>query len=91
MAKSRQRRVAERSVTKIQRYQRVFAGPDGRAVLYDLIQSSGMLSSPTTLETNQTMYRMGEQGMVLKILHYLKVNPQQLLERIDEHADEMEE
>lgn len=89
--KSRQRRVIERSVMKVQRYERVFSGPDGRAVLYDLIQASGMLSSPASLDTNQTMYRLGEQGMVLRILNYLKVNPQQLLERIEEHDAEMEE
>ena len=89
-AKSRERNMAERSVTKVHRYQKVFAGPDGRAVLYDLISSSGMLTSNHDANPNMALMREGQRNMVLRILAMMETDANQLLERIKEHADEME-
>jgi len=91
MAKSSSRRVAERAATKLSRYQRVFSGPDGRAVLYDLMQVAEMLTMNPDADTNQTFIREGKRQVVLRILAYLKADPKQLLERIEEHEDEMAE
>lgn len=80
---------AARAVKKVQQYQKVFSGPDGRAVLYDLMQSAGMLTIIPDPNPNEALVQQGERNMVLKILLMLKADTQQLLERIEEHDDEM--
>ena len=89
MASSQSKKMAARAVTKMSQYQKVFAGPDGRAVLYDLMQMAGMLTINPDTDTNQTFFREGKRDMVLRILTYLRADPKQLLERIEEHDDEM--
>jgi hypothetical protein len=65
-------------------YQKVFSGPDGRAVLYDMMATHGMLT-PHHVDTNKMLLKEGERLVVLRILSILKVDVKQLLERIEEH------
>ncbi len=76
------------SVRLTRLYQKVFSGPDGSAVLYDLMNAHGMLTSHSS-ETNKMLLKEGERLVVLRILSILKTSPQQLLERIDENVDEL--
>lgn len=79
---------ALRGIARIRLYHKVFAGPDGRAVLYDLMRTHGILSSNFDKDPAVLASREGERGVVLRIMQILKTDPKQLEERIDEHVSE---
>lgn len=87
MAKTRERKKADRGVAVVESYQRVFNGPEGQAVLYDMMNTHWVLRSTAIGAKNQfeQAFREGERNAVLRIMTILKVNPQQLRERIEEH------
>lgn len=85
----RMKKLAEKSVTKISVYQKVFSGPDGQAVLLDLMAAHGMLQSTYTGDVHQMLIKEGERNAVLRILKLLNTDPKQLMERIKEHEAEM--
>lgn len=82
------KRAVRRSVARLSRYQKVFAGPDGRWVLYDLMQAHGVLRSNFDKDPMVMAAREGERGAILRIMAILKMDPKQLEERIEEHAEE---
>lgn len=69
-------------------YQKVFSGPDGRAVLYDLMEYHGILSAHPKQATEMAL-KEGERLVVLRILALLKTNPNELMERIEEHVQDI--
>lgn len=78
-----------RSLKKVEAYQHVFNSPSGRLVLHDLMQAHGVLAAHPSVP-EEMMLKEGERLVVLRILAFLKVNPKDLLERIEEHEAEME-
>lgn len=93
MKKSRTRKLADRQVEGIESYQKVFRGVDGEKVLFDLMEKHYVLNSTIApgVDPNLVLVREGERNVVLRILALLKVNPRQLRERIEAHAEAMGE
>jgi len=85
-------KVARRQVLVVDSYQKVFRGPDGERVLYDLMSKHWILSSTKVQDTDpyELAFREGERNVVLRIMSLLKVNPEQLRERVDAYVKEME-
>jgi hypothetical protein len=79
---------ARRVVARLSRYQKVFSGPDGHWVLYDLMKSHGVLTTNFDKDPYVLAAREGERGVILRIMSLLKVDPKTLEERIDEHVQE---
>ena len=83
-------KVARRGYRKVLDYQAVFNTPQGRAVLHDLMAAHNVLQSTFTGDANSTLVNEGERRVILRILTLMKANPQNLLERIEEHEKQME-
>lgn len=77
----------------IESYQKVFRGPHGEEVLYDLMNTHWILRSTAIGAKDQyeQAFREGERNAVLRILTILKADPKQLRERIEAHAQDMVE
>ena len=86
---SRTKKVAMKGVKKLSQYQKVFSGPDGQAVLADMMKAHGMMS-PHPNDPHQMALKEGERLVVLRILTLLKQDPKAVLERI-EHATKLDE
>lgn len=85
----KRKRAVRKSVQKLNMYQRVFSGPEGQAVLYDMMKTHGMLS-PHPADPHQMALKEGERLVVLRILTILKTDPKQVLERIEQHEAELD-
>jgi hypothetical protein len=66
-------------------YKKVFSSPEGRRVLYDLMDQHRVLSSTFLNDVNQMLIYEGERNAVLRILTILKIDPNEFLKRIEEH------
>jgi hypothetical protein len=83
-------KVAKKSVARIQKYQRVFSGPEGQEVLDDLIRTHHVMSTTFDGDPTKTIFREGERNVVLRILGILKMDSKILQERIKSHENDME-
>lgn len=88
MAKKQKRNPVYDGVEKVRLYQKVFGGPDGRAVLFDLMATHGILAAHP-IEATKMALKEGERLVVLRILALLKTSPNELMERIEEHAQDI--
>lgn len=82
--------VARKGYAKVVDYQAIFNSPQGRAVLYDLMETHGMLRSSYTKDASEALFKEGERNVILRILTLLNTNPVTLLERIEEYEKTME-
>lgn len=86
----RTKKLAQQGAAKVGLYHKVFSGPDGMAVLYDLMMAHGILNSTFRGDVNEMLIKEGERNVVLRILIMLKADPKLIMERIEAHEDEME-
>ncbi len=84
-----QKAQARKSVGILQAYHRVFSGPDGDRVLFDMMKKHGVLAAHPSSPQDMAL-KEGERAVVLRIMAYLKTSPQKLIERI-ENADKYDE
>ncbi len=82
MDKEKQVRVAKKAAGKTYKYQQVFNSPEGQEVLKDLMNAHHVLSSTFDGDIRKTIFREGERNVVLRILSILKMDVQQMQERI---------
>lgn len=85
------KKAATAQLERIKLYQSVFAGPNGKAVLDDLMKNHHILSNTFTGDANQTIFNEGERNVVLRIMSILKLNTNRLQQRIDKHVFENED
>lgn len=80
-----------RTLTRAERYQKVFSGPDGEWVLHDLMAEHHLLG--TTLNKGGTIdvAKEGERVVVLRILAQLRTDVAMLRERIEAHEQILDE
>jgi hypothetical protein len=90
MDKSEQLKRAEKQVSLYDLYKKVFSGPDGEAVLMDMMKAHHCLGTTFDGDVNKMLVREGERNAVLRLLSILKTDVQKFRERIDEYAREME-
>jgi len=81
---------AKKQIKKITDYQSVFNSLEGKAVLIDLMDAHHILRPTYTKDVNDALVNEGERRVVLRILGLLKINPNTLLERIEENEKQME-
>lgn len=79
---------AKKGVSKIRLYQKVFSGPDGHAVLLDLMSTHYMLRTSYSKDPLEMAANEGERQVVLRILSMMNMDTSQLEERIKEHVRE---
>lgn len=63
-------------------YHNLFRSVDGDLVLTDLMKTHGILSNIYSGDINKMLIREGERNVVLRILHLLKVDINEINERI---------
>ena len=73
---------AKKYVETVSAYTNIFRSPDGDIVLTDLMKNHGILSNSYNGDVNQMLIKEGERNVVLRILHLLKVDINELNERI---------
>jgi len=73
-----------KAVEKVQRYKNVFDSVEGRWVLNDMMAAHGMLN-PHPSDPHKMVLKEGERLVILRILTFLKENPERLKERIEEY------
>lgn len=89
MAKTGRR--VPKALTRAERYKKVFGGPDGEWVLHDLMSEHGMLSTTLRKDGTIDIGKEGERLVVLRILAQLQVDVAALRERIEAHAQVLDE
>ncbi len=72
----------EQKLDILKDYQDVFKTHAGQRVLQDLMHTHWIMSSTYTNDTTQMYIREGERNVVLRVLSILKVNMNELHERI---------
>jgi len=87
--KAAARKVAERAVTRVDDYQKVFNSPHGKRVLYDLMLTCHMMQPLDTTNPTKMAFEEGQRQVVLRIMTYLKLDVAQLHERIREADAQM--
>jgi hypothetical protein len=80
----------QKVVSKIRQYQQVFSGPDGEAVLNDLMKTHYIVGSTFDGDVNKALFREGERNVVLRILSMLKMDVKLIQERIRLHEESVE-
>jgi hypothetical protein len=89
MATERDRKVATRSIKVLESYRKVFTGPEGEKVLFDLMKNHHVLSSTFSGQTSDrdVFLREGERNVILRIMSILKIDTKQLWERIESNVE----
>lgn len=82
--KDDQNKVARARAKRIADYQRAFTSEAGKEVLKDLFTRYGMLETQAQDNPYQTYFHEGQRSVVLFICKILKMNPNAILERIQE-------
>lgn len=72
----------------IQDYQRTFDSEPGKRVLQDLFKRFGYEVTPAQADPYSTYFALGQQAVVLWIIKRLKMNSNQLLERLQALQDQ---
>ncbi len=75
-----------------QSYQAVFAQPQGREVLHDLLREAGMFSTSQTTDPYQTAFNEGKRYIALFVLNRLRMDnldhvQQLLMEKARDNRD----
>lgn len=78
----------EKSIGRVQLYQKVFDSPEGIQVLNDMISVHKVLSSTFDKDAMQMSFNEGERNVVLRILHILNLDVAKLRERVRQYAQE---
>lgn len=66
-------------------YRRVFAGPDGRTVLHDLMRRNGLLAtSQVDGDPHRTAFNEGRRAAVLELLSVLRLTEADLMQLSEE-------
>ncbi len=76
--------VARKQAGLVVDYQRVFGTPEGKRVLMDLMRTHHIMGSTFDENPRVTVLNEGERNVVLRILHKLKTNAQEVYKLIDE-------
>lgn len=76
--------VQKKYVKTLEAYDQVFKSPAGQIVLLDMMKQHGILSSTFKGDINDMLIKEGERNCVLRILHILKMDVKEILERIDD-------
>jgi len=71
---SDQDRGIEIKLNTIQAYKRVFDGPDGKLVLWDLIKSARLLTSAAGSDELDTYKNIGRQEIILQIMQTIEMD-----------------
>ena len=73
----------------ISQYKKVFSGPDGRAVLHDLMRGNSVIwKTPHVVgDTESTFKNIGRQELVVDILTILKMDPEKFLGLLAEQEE----
>lgn len=79
----------ERSKKLVSQYKKTFSSPEGQAVLHDLMKGNFLLfTSPHVPgDDGSTFKNIGKQEVVKKILHILKIDPEEFLKHVNEQED----
>ncbi len=75
--------IKKKKLDQVASYQALFNSPDGKKVLYDLMQVHHVIGSTFSKDTNEMMLKEGERNAILRILNILKIDPQKFLEEIE--------
>ena len=76
----KERELANKQLTLIQSYKRVFESADGQVVLSDLLQMCGVTMSSIDLDTNTTFYNEGKRFVGMHILSNIEATESKLRE-----------
>ena len=83
--KSEEKKVAKGYVARSQDYKNVFNSLQGQRVLYDLMKNHHVLSTTHVKgDPYESAMKEGERLVVIRILAFLKLNPQKLQQLIEE-------
>jgi hypothetical protein len=90
--KSRESQIAQRQLRLVESYAHAFRGVHGQEVLFDLMTNHWVLKSTAIGATSKDdiLIREGERNVILRIMTLLKIDPRQLLERIEAHEKSLE-
>lgn len=78
----------DKSVGRVELYQKVFDTPEGIQVLNDMVSVHKVLSSSFDKDPMQMAFNEGERNVVLRILHILNLDVAKLRERMRNYAQE---
>ena len=80
-----------RQVRLTKDYISVFSSPEGKRVLFHLMQTHGILGTCfVEKDSHQSAFKEGERNVVLRLLAILKQDPMKIQERIEENMKETE-
>lgn len=85
-----ERKIARKKAERIADYQRTFTSDPGKKVLQDLFARYGMAETQAMDNPYQTYFHEGQRSVVLFICKVLKMNPNEILERIQALGNEQE-
>lgn len=90
--KTRESQVAQRQLRLVESYAHTFKGIHGTEVLFDLMSTHWVLKSTAigAKDQHDILIREGERNVILRIMTLLKIDPRQLLERIEAHEKSLE-
>jgi len=89
MGQSKTNTVAHKRATIIQDYKRVFGSVSGKRVLKDLMQIHNFYSSSFSQDSDTlTAFNEGKRDVILRILHHIKVDVDDLMKMIEEMEDD---
>lgn len=83
-------RAQKRSMAKVNNYKKVFSSPEGRSVLLDLMKTHYMFDDLFAPDAMELSARVGERAVVVRILKMMKLDLDQMRERIEANEREME-
>ena len=69
------------------KYGRIFSGPDGEAVLLDLMQNCHMLNGTYSDEAHKMYFREGRRSVVHDILKMLNTDLNELKKLFEQHEE----
>lgn len=72
-------------------YKHVFKGNEGTTVLHDMMANHFMLKPTFDTDPLKMAHNEGQRAVILRILTYMKVNPEQLKERIEAYEESLDE
>ena len=75
----------KKQLDRIIQYKAVFGTEEGKKVLYDLMASHHVVSPVMVKgDSHDTAFKEGERNVVLRIMSILKIDPEELLQKIEE-------
>ena len=77
-----------RQIAKVKDYQALFGSEMGLRVLWDLMENHNMLRPSFSRDSLEMAFNEGQRNVVLRILKMLKMNVEDLQNRIKEAGNE---